>query len=498
MRGDRVPVVVLALLAAARVAYVVLQPSADPTFERPMLDGAYYLAWARGEAPFTGAYYLGPLYPWFLKLTFLSATPWGIALVQQGMVVATAALAGLLARREADDAAGICAAAFVLLYHPALFFAARPLSEPLGILLLVAGLWAFPARPAAAGLLSGLATLARPAFLPIPMLWGGWLLFTRKRREGVLVLAGAALAILPVTVRNFVASGHVVPVTANSGIVLWLGNAPGAVGVYTPVDGFSGALATQQREAMVLAGTTDPVEADRFFLRKAIAARLADPAGSIVLLAKRVGLSLANAEHGLDYAPELDANPARLLGIVPFGLILGFAVAGWRAIRPPLALALVGALAATVLFYVSSRHRLPIAMLACIPAGVGLAASRGNALLRRETLLVVLAFGLSAVYPAREIRRASNAAALSNLAVAEKEAGRLESAEGMLRRAIEYDPSVAGPHYNLGVVLERAGRTGDAERAYRDALARDPGLTEAAVNLAGILVRSNRAGEAVG
>jgi tetratricopeptide (TPR) repeat protein len=498
VRGVRLGLVALAILAAARVVYVFLQPGADPSFERPMLDGAYYLAWAGGAAPFNGAYYLGPLYPWFLKVTFLAASPWGIALVQQGMVVATAALAGLVARREADDVAGLCAAGFVLLYHPALFFAARPLSEPLGILLLVAALWALPARPALGGLLSGLATLARPAFLPIPLLWGAWLLLTRKRREGILVLGGAALAILPVTARNFVASGHLVPVTANSGIVAWLGNAPGAVGVYTPVDGFSGSLATQQREAMALAGTNDPVEADRFFLRKAISARLADPGGTVVLLAKRIGLTLANAEHGLDYAPDLDANPARLIAFVPFGLLLGVAVAGWRAVRTPLALALVGAAAATVLFYVSSRHRLPFATLLCIPAGVGLAASWGNALLRRENLLVVLVFGLSYLYPSQEIRRASNAAALSNLAVAEKDAGRLDAAEGTLRRAIGYDPAVAGPHYNLGVVLERLGKVDDAERAYRDALSRDPGLTEAAVNLAGILVRSNRAGEAVG
>lgn len=498
MRALRLAVVALIVLAVARDLYVLLQPGLDPTFERPMLDGAYYVAWAKGEAVFGGAYYLGPLYPWFLRFTGLASSPWGIAVVQQLMVVATAALLGLVARREAGIVAGMFAALIALSYHPALYFAARPLSEPLGILLLVAALWALPSRPTLGGLLSGLATLARPAFLPIPLLWGGWLVVTKRRREGALVLAGAALAILPVTVRNFVASGHVVPVTANSGIVLWLGNAPGAVGVYTPADGFSGSLATQQAEAMAAARTADPVEADRFFLRKAIAARLADPLGSLALAARRIAMTLDNAEHGLDYAPGLDPNPVRRLAPLPFALILGLAAIGFRqAVRAPLALALVGAALATVVFYVSSRHRLPLAMLLAIPAGVGVVVLRDRTFRRGEVLAGAALAAFSLLFPSGAVVASSNAAALSNLAVAEKDAGRLDAAERTLRRAIGYDPSVAGPHYNLGVVLERLGKADEAERAYRDALARDPGLTEAAVNLAGILVRSNRAGEAV-
>ena len=54
-----------------RVAYVLIQPHFDPTFARPILDGAYYVAWARLLAEggaLGGAYYMPPLYPWFLSV----------------------------------------------------------------------------------------------------------------------------------------------------------------------------------------------------------------------------------------------------------------------------------------------------------------------------------------------------------------------------------------------------------------------------------------------
>src|SRR6185436_17149901 len=107
-----------------------------------------------------------------------------------------------------------------------------------------------------------------------------------------------------------------VPVSANGGVVFWLGNAPGAVGVYTPAAGFTGSLATQQREAIDEASARagralDAVEADGFWWREGLRVRAADPAGTIALLIRRALLTIDSAEHGLDYAPALDENPLR-------------------------------------------------------------------------------------------------------------------------------------------------------------------------------------------
>src|SRR6185503_13572484 len=165
-----------------------------------------------------------------------------------------AALAGVTARRFAGDAAGLATAALALLYHPALFFASRPLGEPLALLLMAAALALAPREGGgsglAAGFVAGLASLARPNLLPVAAAWAAADVGRRRAARAGLLIAGVAAAVLPAAWHNYVASGRLVPVSANGGVVFWLGNAPGAVGVYTPVNGFTGSLSTQQDEAI--------------------------------------------------------------------------------------------------------------------------------------------------------------------------------------------------------------------------------------------------------
>jgi len=512
---------ILAAGLAVRVAYVVLQPSFDPTFQSPMLDGEYYLVWARaiaeGQGGFDGVYYLGPLYPMALALlTGGYDFDFGfLYLLQHGLLVSAAAALGLVARRFAGDRAGIAATALALLYHPALYFASRPLSEPLGIALMAWGLLAAVAVEEAgkggraafvSGLLGGLAALARPSFLPIPLLWALALAARRKPRGALLAALGAVLALAPVTARNLAVSGHVVPVSANAGIVLWLGNAPGAVGVYTPVEGFSGQLATQQEEAVALASLeagreVDAVEADRHFRRKAVAARLEDLPGTIFLFARRLGLTLDNAEHGLDYAPSLDRNPVRFLAPLPFALLVGLAVLGaigrgggrgWV----PLWVAAAGCALTPLLFYVSSRHRLPLALLLAVPAGAAFAGI-GRRRLAWGAAAGVAAAALALALPTGGLVRAQQAGALSNLSVVHEAAGNLEAAERTARLALARDPSSEAAAYNLAVVLEKTARAPEAQEIYRRIVRANPANAEAAGNLASLLVRKGSPEEAV-
>lgn len=521
----RRPGLAAALLAAfalaVRAGYVILQPATDPTFHRPMLDGAYYVAWARaiatGGGGFEGVYYLGPLYPFLLAA--LLAGPgiaWSVLyLIQHAMVVGAALLLGRVAAREAGEGAGLAASAIVLLYPPALFFASRPLSEPLALLLL-AGAVASASRgweegstrwAAASGLLGGLAALARPNLLLVPALFFLGLLFRKRFGAALLLAAAAAIPIAPAAMRNLRVSGHLVPVSANAGIVLWLGNAPGAVGLYTPVEGFSGRLATQQEEAQALASARagrelDAVEADRFFLREALRARASDPLGTIVLLVRRLGLTLDAAEHGLDYAPSLDRNPLRWAAPLPFAVILGLAAGGivfGRSGGFPLWSAAAACAATPLLFYVSSRHRLPLAILLAVPAGIAVVRFVAPGERRRKLLAAAVAGILAAAsfaMPTREIERTQRAAAMANLAVAWKDAGRLDAAAALLERALALDPEALPARFNLGVVREAEGRPEEAARAYREVLAQDPGHAEAAGNLAALLVRAGAPREA--
>jgi len=523
--GAKLALVLLAGLAG-RLAYVAAAPRYDPAFFRPALDGAYYLDWARriaaGESWPPGAYYLAPLYPHLLAGFFALFGNSLLLLyaVQQGLLVLAAWAVASFARREAGEGAGLATAGIVLLSSPLLFFGSKPVGESLGLFLVsvslvLAGLGA-PVSAAAAGVVAGLAALARPNLLLVPLLWAAVEASRRRYRRAGLLLCGTALALAPVASRNFIASGHLVLISSNGGITLYHGNGPGALGIYTPAEGLSGRLDTQRQEATTLARARsglelDEVEADRWWGREALRARLADPAGTVLLVARRLWLLLDNREHGLDDNPSLDRNPWRFVAPLPFAALLFLAVCGVgragfdRTGGAILWAALGGAAFAPIAFYVSSRYRLPFVLLLSIPAGAGLA-EVGKALgrparwrgLARPVGAAVAAAAVSLGAPFGDLARAEEAGALGNLAAARKQAGDLEGSEALLRDALALDPSCAGCWYNLGVVLETRGRAGQAERAYREALARDRGLAEASGNLAGILIRSGRSKEAIG
>jgi hypothetical protein len=94
----------------------------------------------------------------------------------------------------------------------------------------------------AAGVLWGVMGLGRPAilaFLPFAL---GWLALNRglgRRwlRDGILMIAMAALVVLPWTIRNYAVLGRFVPVATNGGLTFWNGNNPFTTGsgqdVYT-------------------------------------------------------------------------------------------------------------------------------------------------------------------------------------------------------------------------------------------------------------------------
>jgi tetratricopeptide (TPR) repeat protein len=528
MQRGRFVVALGAVLVAAlvlRLGYVLAQPASDPAFAHPLLDGGYYLTWARsiasGSGGVPGAFYLAPLFPYLLAaiLGAFGERFTLIYLVQHLFVLGAAAALAIASRRIAGDIAGLGAAALFVFYHPSVFFASSPIGEPLALLLIAAAVAAagVDSRGGAwwGGVAAGAAALARPNFLLVAVPWAIGAAMRHRLARAVLLVGGIALAIAPVALRNLASSGHLVLVSSNGGMTLYHGNGPGALGIYAPAPGFSGDLSTQRdeatRRAKLLSGNDlDPVEADLWWGRQAVRSRAQDPVGTIRLLGRRVLLTLDNHEHSVDYAPALDENPWRRAAPVPFAAILGLAVAGvilagakgtggW-----PVWGAIAAAASTPVLFYVSSRYRLPLAALLCIPAGAGLAALFDTSLpqSRRRLPVAIVAGGLSAAIslsvPFADLRIAERAAALANRAGSWKKAGDLPSGERDARLALRLDPAQRVARLNLAAIQTAAGRTGDAEASYREVLRiypADPGASE---NLSSILVLRGAQAEAIG
>lgn len=516
-----------------RAGYVAAQAAGDPWFSRPAFDGAVYWEWARALAGSSGgpggAFYLAPLYPWVLSgwIRLFGESFGALYLAQQVLGLATAALIAIGGRRPLGETSALAAAVLYVLYAPLAFFASRPLGETLALFLLFGALVAAwregGAACAGAGFLAGLATLARPNLLLVPLLWSAGEAARRRWHRGLYLLVGTAAALLPVAFINLGAAGRLVPVSANGGLTFYHGNGPGARGVYTSVAGFSGDPLRQREEATararLLSGRDlDAVEADRWWGRQALRARLDDTAGTAALLGRRLLLTLDSHEYALDYAPELDENPWRpvlrigervRVPLAPLGLLLGLAAAGLilRGIRGsgggPAWAAVAACALAPLLFYVSSRYRLPFAAALVIPAGCGFAALvHPDGRVGRGRWFVALAAGASLclaslLMPFHELKRSMTGQALAGRAVAERRAGDLEAARADALRAVALAPDSATVQFNAGSVAEALGDLEQAEARYRTALDLRPDLAEAAGNLAAILIRRGQPREAI-
>jgi hypothetical protein len=256
--------------------------------------------------------------------------------------------------------------------------------------------------------------------------------------------------------------------------------------------------------------------------------RLSRPAETLRLVAARIVLTLDDHELGLDYDPTLDRNPARPTlrlgfgrerGIPSFGMLLGLAVAGLvlRGFRGtgrwPVWGAILACAVIPLAFYVSSRYRLPLAALLCIPAGcglVGLLQSDDPQHRSRRSIAWLAAagtFALSLAMPLLAeplagysgLRRTVMAQGLAMRAAGWVKVGEIDRGERVARSAVDLAPGEASVRRWLGIVVEASGDLSRAEAIYRESMElAPPGRAQAATNLSGLLVRRGAASEAVG
>jgi len=176
-----------------------------------------------------------------------SLTTLGLFNLASSVVIGAATLA--LGRRLFGSEAAARAGLLLLAVYPnAIGYVPLGLTEVFYTALLMAGCWIVVARErrwhlVTAGVIFGLATLVKaqtlvvvPLLFAIDWLRRGdvWNRLPRLVADGLLVLAVAALTVLPWTLRNHAQLGHWVAVSTNGGYTLLTGNHDTATGDYTP------------------------------------------------------------------------------------------------------------------------------------------------------------------------------------------------------------------------------------------------------------------------
>ena len=281
--------IILAVALAARLAAVL----ATPGFE-PVLDPADYERHARSIAEgagFPDALYAPaggpsalrpPTYPYFLGAVYAAAGPlgidelWGARVVQALVGTLTVALVGLVGRQLFSRRIGHVAMAIAAVFPPLVLTTTSLLSETLFVPLVlgsVAAVLRLRAGASAsrwavvAGVLAGLAVLTRSngAVILPALAVGAWNVpgvSWRSLRAPLVVLATAAVTVLPWSVRNFVVLDEPVLVSTQAGYAL--------SGVYNDAsrdtDTHRGAFrppAADPRLRPILARDLDEVELER-------------------------------------------------------------------------------------------------------------------------------------------------------------------------------------------------------------------------------------------
>jgi tetratricopeptide (TPR) repeat protein len=531
----------LALLVAVilrDVWYLHLVTRPEELLSVPMGDSTVYLQVAKELATGGNAahapFYWSPLYSLIVAL-WAGAASAKIIVLQMLTGFLVTGLVFLGGQRLGSRRAGFLGALCLALYSPFLMEQSKLLPVTFAVLFAVLGIGlaihasATPSSPnlrnlrnlridwLLAGISLGLSGLLMPQLLLAPVLLCVALLSMRISRKWpaiLLVLAGAAITIVPIAIRNAVAGHDFVPISSSGGFNFYLGWNSGATGLIgRPREMFEFQLdgrsltnvkdqqEFQQRYAENQAGHgLRPSQVSSFWFRRSLDFIRRQPRTAISLFVRKLGFSLTSYEFANSYYPELErrlALPLRL-AFLPWALLLGLAVAGviltWRgdlALLPVLVLPTT-VMISLLLFFVNARYRLPAAPSLAILAGLGIDAAIRN---RRWlaflgiTLLATASSGflLPATF-AKDIR-SDEAFGWQNMNVNAQHLGRYDLALDLLDRSaaiIQKDPrdartftqydDLSQAYLALGNTLLDNKNTELAGRAYEQALELNPQL----------------------
>jgi 4-amino-4-deoxy-L-arabinose transferase-like glycosyltransferase len=553
--------VVVVVAFVLRLIHLLQLRQSDPLFLSPQMDSLYHHEWAlaiaAGREFIADAFFRAPLYPYFLGLLYklLGANLLVVRIVQSFIGSITCGLVYLLARRllrpqaasfkpqasshkpQAAARFGVHPSSFLLhssdlvprvaglvmaAYPLAIWFDGELLLEGLLTFLLLLGFvllfwsrdtdrwWWLP------GIAFGLAAITRPNVLAFLALLPVWLLLEYRRgawKRLVQVWGLAALVVLPVTIRNYVVSGQVVPIAWQAGTNFYIGNSPVSDGVTAIVPGTRGSWWGGYDDVKRLAEEAvgrplKGAEIDRYWLGRGVEFWLRQPGKALGLLLRKTFLWFAGHEASNDrdlYAVKrysfinyLFFN-TKLLKF-PFGVVLPLALAGvwlwrgrWRRLLPLYLFA--GAYSVSfIVFFVCSRYRMPLVPIATILAAIGLKVLLGSVSRRERTPAVIVGLAAFLLLNAnlagagRQVGRDQN---LIAAAVGLHGQGRDAEALAEVRKALKLDSARSALSLEAAL-LSNLGDAAGAERAARAAVRLYPSDADAYDALGGVLATAGR------
>ncbi|MDT8324632.1 MAG: glycosyltransferase family 39 protein [Bacteroidota bacterium] len=523
------PLLSLAALSLLLRLVFLLALQDTPFYQNHFSDSRLYMQLARdimSGSGIEGAFFMSPLYPYLLAAVWkLTGAPelW-MRVLQMFFGTGTVLVVFVIGRKVFSHRTGILAAALTATYTPLIFYDGMLLLESLLTLLLTLSLlfllnalregrlrdWAL------AGLTLGAAAVTRAnilLFLPVFLLL--WMFVPRLRdaasRKHVLWYTAIVLAcLIPTTLHNAAEEGAFIPVTDSFGYNLYAGNNPEAAGLYTmpePVDLYTdlnGRAWVQQQSGTQM----NAAEVSAWWRDRALTWMGAHPGDAMLLMGKKLLLFFHPAEiDQLGLSMEFFTSRYGGIAGLPqavFPVLLVLSMIGmalsltgehrWQRLLPLLLLAVY--VAATVLFFVSGRLRIPVMPLLLLYAAYAVAAVT-DAWRRSDTLRrflppagggLVIGLALLFLQPGVEQDYSHEYIKLGQLAF---ERGDYAEAERHFRFSVAQRKTVDGLT-NLGNSLAAQRKLTVAADQYRAALRMDSTAALAWFNFGNLWMQSQK------
>ena len=490
--------------------------------------------WLAGTEVFT----LPPLYPYFLAVvyTLLGHGYPAVYFIQCLLGLANIYLIYSIGRKVFTANAPLIAAAMATLYGSFMFMETKLMSTTLALtlglclmrLLLKAGeaqtltLWG------ACGALLGITALARPEtllFVPFAAYWIHRVTRRGAARKPVAAIDQYALAgrnpwfalsvfiafviisVAPATMRNWVVSEDWSLsnlISSQAGITFYQSNNAKARGLYFFLshEGFTGNPKVQAAEEKAIAekAAGRPMmrsEVTRYWMNRGLSWITANPDRFLVLECLKLVRFLGSYEYSTEYIIYVERESVKSLWLtcIPFAMITGLAAAGIlmqrkEGFRPPallLGLFVLSNFLVVMMFYVSSRYRMPSAPYLILFAAAGVerlyiaGTSRVRGAGTDAVIYGAIAAALFGVFHLQvdESSRIQEANTHYNM-------GNGYAVQKKYDRALaEYDRAIAGDQsnwrafYNKANTLVSLGRKSEAIEAYREVLKRNKNMASA-------------------
>jgi tetratricopeptide (TPR) repeat protein len=539
-RADLVAIGCVAMLGLVVRFAFLSQARACPLFDYLIVDGRAYNDWAdriaAGDWAGDRVFYQAPLYPYFLaiiKTVFGSATS-SIRAVQAVLGALTCGALFLAGRMFVGRAAGLAAGVMLALYPPAIFFDAIIQKAGLGSFLtaiLLVALAAIQLRPSAwktacAGCVLGLLAITREESLllaPVLLTWL-WLCVLRSNKppqSGRLAacaafVAGLMLPLSIVATRNYQVGGEWVLTTSQAGPNFFIGNNPGATGMYAPLRPGRSDTSKERLDAVELAEQAcgkqlSSGEVSHYWLGQAFDFIWHQPGAWLPLVMKKAALLLnayevPDAENQYfyeEYSPLLRTlSRVWHFGVLVPAAVIGIVLGRRRKLDQSAPIVMIATLSAAVIaFYVFGRYRFTLVQPLMLLAGAGVTEAFGLLCSRRWRALAtpgLAAMGAAIVsnWPihARDHHMAES---FSNAGGAAADAGDDLRAIELNRQALRLNPALPDTIYNLALSTGRVGQVRDAIPLLRDALRLRPDDPRFEMLLGTALAESGETAEAI-